>query len=56
MIFPQYAPYTDPLRILVCGGSGLGAGIALDSCLSIEPEAPNPTWTLERMVSICPLL
>ena len=47
---PQFAPYTDPLEILICGGSTIGAGFALDNCVTIAPEAPNPTWTLERMV------
>ena len=50
-IMPQYPPYTDPLVILICGGSTIGGGIALDNCVSIAPEAPNPTWTLERMPS-----
>lgn len=45
---PQHAPYTDPLTILVCGGSNFG--IALDNCVSTQPEVANPTWTLERMV------
>jgi len=48
---PQFAPYTDPLEILICGGSTIGAGFALDNCVTIAPEAPNATWTLERMVS-----
>ena len=48
---PQFAPYTDPLEILICGGSTIGAGLALDNCVTIAPEAPNATWTLERMVS-----
>lgn len=48
VIFPQHAPYTDPLEILVCGGSCPGAGIALDNCLSIQPEVQNATWALER--------
>ncbi|KAF7291128.1 hypothetical protein MIND_01256000 [Mycena indigotica] len=51
VMFPQHAPYTDPVRILTCGGSGFGAGIALDNCVSIEPESTNPTWLLERMPS-----
>ena len=50
VLFPQYAPYTDPVTILVCGGSNFG--IALDNCVSIEPEGPNPTWVIERMVRI----
>lgn len=52
VLLPQYPPYTDPLEVLICGGSTPGAGIALDNCISIVPEAENPTWTLERMVRI----
>ena len=48
---PQFAPYTDPLQILICGGSTTGAGFALDNCVTIAPESAKPTWTLERMVS-----
>ena len=48
---PQFAPYTDPLQILICGGSTPGTGSALDNCVMIAPESPEPTWTLERMVS-----
>jgi hypothetical protein len=48
---PQFAPYTDPLEVLICGGSTIGAGIALDNCVTITPEAQNPTWTIERMPS-----
>ena len=48
---PQFAPYTDPLQILICGGSTPGAGFALDNCVTIAPESANPTWTLERMVN-----
>jgi hypothetical protein len=33
---------------VVCGGSDFG--IALDNCVSIQPDAPNPTWLIERMV------
>ncbi|KAI4200824.1 MAG: hypothetical protein LQ346_002305 [Caloplaca aetnensis] len=51
MLLPQYAPFTAPLGILVCGGSTIGAAIALDNCVSTEPEAANPAWTLERMPS-----
>ena len=53
VLLPQHAPYTDPLEILICGGSTIGGGIALDNCISIAPEAANPTWTLERMVRTC---
>ncbi|KAI6128107.1 copper radical oxidase-like protein [Pisolithus croceorrhizus] len=51
VLLPQHAPYTDPIEILICGGSTPGAAIALDNCVSIIPEASNPTWTLERMPS-----
>lgn len=51
-IFPQYAPYDEPLTILMCGGSNpLGNGEALDNCVSIQPEVEEPTWLLERMPS-----
>lgn len=50
VLLPQYAPYTDPVTVLVCGGSTPGAAIALDNCVSTQPEAQNPTWTIERMV------
>jgi hypothetical protein len=49
VLLPQSAPYTDPVVVLICGGSDFG--IALDNCVSIVPEAPNPSWTLERMPS-----
>lgn len=52
VLFPQHAPYTDPLTVLVCGGSTLGAAIALDNCVSTQPETDNPTWTIERMVRL----
>jgi len=48
VILPQYAPYTDLITVVVCGGSDFG--IALDNCVSIQPDAPNPTWLIERMV------
>jgi hypothetical protein len=48
---PQYAPYTDPMGILACGGSTSNGGYAIDNCVSTFPEAANPTWTIERMVS-----
>ena len=51
MLMPQYAPYTTPLTILICGGSTNGGGTATDNCVSTQPEAANPTWTLERMPS-----
>jgi hypothetical protein len=51
VLMPQYAPYTDPLTILICGGSTIGPEIALDNCVSLQPEVPNANWTIERMVS-----
>ena len=48
VLLPQYAPYTDPITVLICGGSNFG--IALDNCVSIQPEVSNATWQLERMV------
>lgn len=51
VLLPQYAPYTDPIEVLICGGSTIGAAIALDNCISIAPEVPNATWTVERMPS-----
>lgn len=51
MILPQHAPYTDPIGILICGGSTTGAGLAIDNCVSTQPEVASPTWTLERMPS-----
>lgn len=51
MLLPQRAPYTDPVTVLICGGSNPGAGQAIDNCVSIQPDATNPTWVLERMPS-----
>ncbi|KAL8765596.1 MAG: hypothetical protein Q9209_007378 [Squamulea sp. 1 TL-2023] len=51
MLLPQYAPFTAPLGVIICGGSTIGAGIALDNCVSSQPEAANNAWTLERMPS-----
>ncbi|KAI5866960.1 putative glyoxal oxidase [Durotheca rogersii] len=50
VLLPQIAPYTDPLGVLLCGGSTIGHS-ALDNCVSIYPDAENPTWTLERLPS-----
>jgi Glyoxal oxidase N-terminus/Domain of unknown function (DUF1929) len=50
-LFPQHAPYKDPLRILLCGGSFTGAGGAFDNCISTQPELPDPEWAIERMPS-----
>lgn len=51
VLLPQKAPYNDPLGVLICGGSTNGPGNALDNCVSIYPDAANPTWALERMPS-----
>ncbi|CZR68739.1 related to glyoxal oxidase precursor [Phialocephala subalpina] len=48
---PQYAPFTDPMGIMACGGSTSNGGYAIDNCVSTFPEAANPTWTIERMPS-----
>lgn len=51
MLLPQSYPWTDPLTVLICGGSTPFGGDALDNCVSIQPEVPAANWTLERMVS-----
>jgi len=51
VLMPQYAPYGDALTVMICGGSTPYAGDALDNCVSIQPEAANPKWVLERMPS-----
>lgn len=51
VLLPQRAPYSDPLGVLICGGSTNGVSNALDNCVSTYPDAPNPTWTLERLPS-----
>jgi hypothetical protein len=53
VLFPQKAPYTDPLRIMLCGGStGPGAAFPLDNCVSIQPDVEGDQWVIERMVSL----
>ncbi|RDW66140.1 E set [Coleophoma cylindrospora] len=51
VMLPQHAPYTDPVTVLVCGGSANGNSLAIDNCVSIEPEVTNANWTIERMPS-----
>jgi len=51
VLLPQYAPYTDPLEVLICGGTTPLAGVALDNCVSLKPEVPNAKWVIERMPS-----
>lgn len=52
VLLPQHAPYSDPLGVLICGGSTPDVHNALDNCVTIQPDAPNPVWTIERMVGI----
>ena len=49
VLLPQHAPYTAPLKIMICGGSTPGPEIALDNCVTIAPDVPNPAWAIERM-------
>jgi hypothetical protein len=54
MLLPQYAPYTSPLSIIICGGSsnvGGGGAMAIDNCVSTQPDDPSADWVLERMPS-----
>ncbi|EFW13530.1 copper radical oxidase [Coccidioides posadasii str. Silveira] len=51
VLLPQHAPYTDPLGVLLCGGSTPFGGNAIDNCVSIQPEVPNSKWVIERMPS-----
>ncbi|KAH7049316.1 hypothetical protein B0J12DRAFT_101347 [Macrophomina phaseolina] len=51
VLFPQHAPYTDPVRVLICGGSAPGQPPALDNCVHMTPDAPEDGWTIERMPS-----
>jgi hypothetical protein len=50
MILPQHYPYTDPVSILICGGSTYD-GQCMDNCALTQPEVANATWTIERMPS-----
>jgi hypothetical protein len=50
ILLPQHAPYTDPITVLICGGSNFG--VALDNCVTLQPESANPTWVIERMVRV----
>lgn len=51
VLLPQYAPYGESLGVLICGGSTSGGGYAIDNCISTQPEADEPVWTIERMPS-----
>lgn len=54
-LLPQHAPYTDPLTVLICGGTTDGANFGLDNCISTQPDVAGAEWAIERMVS-SPLL
>ena len=51
VLLPQHAPYTDPLGVLICGGSTVGVGNALDTCISMHPDVAGENWAIERMPS-----
>jgi len=51
VLLPQYYPYDAPLEVLICGGAAKQPAWGLDNCVSIEPDAADPQWTLERMPS-----
>lgn len=50
-LMPQIAPYTDPLTVLVCGGSTPGPSYGIDNCVSTQPDVIGANWTIERMPS-----
>ena len=52
-MLPQHAPYTDPLTVLICGGSVPAPNypVALDNCVSIQPDSGSAKWEIERMPS-----
>ncbi|KAI9826107.1 MAG: hypothetical protein M1832_000556 [Thelocarpon impressellum] len=51
VLLPQEAPYTEPLTVLICGGSTPGPAQAIDNCVSTQPEVPGAPWVIERMPS-----
>ncbi|KAF2668724.1 copper radical oxidase [Microthyrium microscopicum] len=51
VLLPQKAPYTDPVTVLICGGSTQGQGEAIDNCISTQPEVNGADWVIERMPS-----
>lgn len=52
VLLPQFYPYTDPIGVLICGGYTPGGGFAIDNCVSMQPEAEDATWVIERMVRL----
>lgn len=51
MLLPQHAPYTEPLGVLLCGGTTDGANFAVDNCISTQPDVEGADWVIERMPS-----
>ncbi|KAI1203614.1 copper radical oxidase [Nemania serpens] len=51
VLLPQSAPYTDPMSVLICGGTTDGANFGLDNCISTQPEVAGAQWAIERMPS-----
>lgn len=51
VLLPQVAPYSEPLEVLLCGGAGIQPAWGIDNCVTIQPDAANPEWTIERMPS-----
>lgn len=51
VLLPQVAPYSEPLEVLLCGGAGIQPAWGIDNCVTIQPDAPNAEWTIERMPS-----
>jgi hypothetical protein len=50
MFLPQVAPYSDPIELLICGGS-TPAKEGIDNCVRTTPEVPGAPWIIERMPS-----
>lgn len=51
VMLPQYAPYSNPATMMICGGSAVGNALAIDNCVTIQPDVPGANWTIERMPS-----
>jgi hypothetical protein len=51
VLLPQYYPYDAPLEVLICGGAARQPRWGIDNCVSMQPDAAQPTWTIERMPS-----
>ncbi len=51
VLLPQRYPYNEPLEVLICGGAGRVPAWGIDNCVTTQPDAPSPEWTIERMPS-----